>query len=600
MANVLKMTMIESIQSLRSAGLSCREIARRLGIDRGTVSRRLRVAGEPVSKPANAPIFPAGTEPALAGFEPPTGLNGPSVAGAEPQIGLPAGRTSDASPWLAWLLEQRERGLSATRIHQDLVAEHPAAAAVSYDSVRRLLNKHGATTPVPFRRMESPPGFEAQIDFGTGAPVIGPDGKRRKTHAIRVVLSHSRRGYSEASFTQSVEDFIRCLENAFEHFGGVPRTLVIDNLKAGVIKADWFDPDLNPKFAEFCRHYGTTPLPTKPRTPRHKGKVERGIGYMKGNGLKGRSFTSLAEQNEQLQKWERDTADRRIHGTTKRHVLTHFNEAERAALLPLPVARFENFREAKRKVSRDGHVEVAKAFYSVPPEYLGREVWVRWNGRTVRVFNDRMQQIAIHAKHDHGRFSTDARHLDPTKINGLERGIAYLLGKVRAIGPHTHAWAEAVVAARGIEGHRVVQGLLSLTKKHTCTELERACETALANQCYRLRLLRQLIAHQADRQQPLEFLAEHPIIRPLEDYAAVVARAIHRRQSRPSMGEGFGSHDTGIPSDMKDRRPAGANLQGDGGHGECLWSGYRLSGCSSAEPDSFSPDTPSVAPDSSP
>jgi transcriptional regulator with XRE-family HTH domain len=153
MANVLKMTMIEAIQSLRSAGLSCREIARRLGIDRGTVSRRLRDAGEPVSKPANAPIFPAGTEPALAGFELPTGLNGPSVAGAEPPIGLPAGRTSDASPWLAWLLEQRQRGLSATRIHQDLLAEHPAAAAVSYDSVRRLLNKRCATTPVPYRRM---------------------------------------------------------------------------------------------------------------------------------------------------------------------------------------------------------------------------------------------------------------------------------------------------------------------------------------------------------------------------------------------------------------------------------------------------------------
>jgi|694.fasta_scaffold114685_3 transposase len=597
MANVLKMTMIEAIQSLRSAGLSCREIARRLGIDRGTVSRRLRDAGEPVSKPANAPIFPAGTEPALAGFELPTGLNGPSVAGAEPPIGLPAGRTSDASPWLAWLLEQRQRGLSATRIHQDLLAEHPAAAAVSYDSVRRLLNKRCATTPVPYRRIESPPGFEAQVDFGTGVPVNGPDGRRRRTHVIRVVLSHSRRAYSEVVFTQSTDDFIRCLENAFEHFGGVPRTLVIDNLKAGVLKADWFDPELNPKLQEFCHHYGTVVLPTKPRTPRHKGKVERGIDYVQENALKGRKFTSLDEQNRRLEEWECTTADRRIHGTTKKQVIAHFNESERAALLPLPSTRFENFREAKRKVSRDGHVEVAKAFYSVPPEYLGREVWVRWNGRTVRVFNDRMQQIAIHAKHDQGRFSTDPIHLDPTKINGLERGIAYLLGKVRLIGPHTHAWAEAVVDARGIEGHRVVQGLLSLTRKHTCAELERACETALSNQCYRLRPLRQLITHEADRQQPLEFLAEHPIIRPLEDYAAVVARAIHRRQSRPSMGEGFGSHDTGI---HKDHRPAGVNLQGDGGHGECLWSGYRSSGCSSAEPDSFSPDDPSVAPDSSP
>ena len=279
MANVLKMTMIEAIQSLRSAGLSCREIARRLGVHRETVSRRLRLGGEPVSKPASAPIFPAGSEGGVAGFGAPTGL--------------PRSQASAASPWLAWLLEQRERGLSAKRIHQDLLVEHQAAVGVSYDSVRRLLKRHGAARPVPFRRMESPPGFEAQVDFGTGAAVVGPDGRRRKTHVIRVVLSHSRRGYSEAVFTQSTDDFIQCLENAFEHFGGVPRTIVIDNLKAGVLKADWYDPELNPKLEDFCRHYGTTVLPTKPRTPRHKGKVERGVDYLQENALKGRTFPCL-------------------------------------------------------------------------------------------------------------------------------------------------------------------------------------------------------------------------------------------------------------------------------------------------------------------
>ena len=566
MANVLKMMTVEAIHSLRSAGLSCREIAKRLGIHRETVSRHLQLGQAAISKPASAPILPAGSESVVAGFGGPTGL---VQASCEASTGPPRHQSSDASPWLEWLLEQRGRGLSIRRIHQDLRVEHPAAEGVSYDSVRRLLKKHGAAKPVPFRRMETPPGFEAQVDFGTGAPVIGPDRRRRKTHVIRVVLSHSRRGYSEAVFSQSTDDFIRCLENAFESFGGVPRTIVIDNLKAGVIKPDWFDPELNPKFADFCRHYGTIALPTKPRTPRHKGKVERGISYVQDNALKGRVFPTLDEQNQHLENWERSTADTRIHGTTKRQVAAHFEEAERTALLPLPLTRFENFREAKRKVSRDGHIEVAKAYYSVPPEYLGREVWVRWNGRSVRVFNDRMQQIAIHAKHDQGRFSTNARHLHPAKINGLERGIAYLLGKVRSIGLQAHAWAEAVVVARGIEGHRVVQGLLALTKKHTSAELEKACETALANRCYRLPQLRQLIRNRAERQQPLEFLSEHPIIRPLEDYAAVVTRVIHRRQDRPSMGEGFGSHDTGIHSDSKDRRPASANLRGDG----CLWSG---------------------------
>ncbi len=108
------------------------------------------------------------------------------------------------------------------------------------------------------------------------------------------MLSHSRKGYAEAVHRQTTDDFLRCLENAFAHFGGVPRTLVIDNLRAAVKRADWFDPELCPKVRSFAEHYGIAILPTKPYTPRHKGKIERGIGYVKGNALKGRTFASLA------------------------------------------------------------------------------------------------------------------------------------------------------------------------------------------------------------------------------------------------------------------------------------------------------------------
>jgi transposase len=587
MANVLKMTVIQTIHSLRSTGLSFREISRRLGIHRETVARYARMGSESVSKPSKVLISPAGSEERVDGFEVLTGSAGSN------------GSRNAAAPWLAWILDQRARGLTAKRIHQDLLVEFSGAAKVSYESVRRLLKKHGGSPSVPFRRMEVPPGYEAQVDFGMGAPVVGSDGKRRRTHVLRVVLSHSRKGYSEAVFTQSTDDFIGCLENAFEHFGGVPHTLVVDNLKAAVIKADWFDPELNPKLAEFCRHYGTIVLPTKPRTPRHKGKVERGVAYVQDNALKGRKFTSLSEQNEFLLNWEQKTADLRIHGTTKRQVLAVFHELEKQELLPLSSGRFQSFKEARRKVGRDGHVEVARAYYSVPPEYLGREVWARWDSRTVRVFNDQHQQIAVHARHEHGRFSTAIDHVHEAKINGLEKGIAYLLGKTRSIGPKTHAWAEAVVAVRGIQGHRVVQGLLALTRKHTCESLEKACETALSNQCYHLRSLRQLIGHQADRQEPLEFLSEHEMIRPLEDYASVVAQAIHRQErSRPSMGEGFESYDAGMTVACKDHRPASGNSQGDGGMQACLRSGYRSPGCSSAEPDSSSPNSATVPPDS--
>jgi hypothetical protein len=180
---------------------------------------------------------------------------------------------------------------------------------------------------------------------------------------------------------------------------------VIDNMKAAVKHPDWFDPDLVPKVAAFAAHYGATILPTKPYTPRHKGKVERGVDYVQENALKGRQFASLEDQNRHLADWEANVADTRIHGTTRRHVGRVFQEVERPALRPLPLDRFPNFHEAQRSVNRDGHVEVAKAYYSAPPEYLGRRVWVRWDGRTVRLFNHRLEQIALHVRREPGRLA---------------------------------------------------------------------------------------------------------------------------------------------------------------------------------------------------
>ena len=157
-------------------------------------------------------------------------------------------------------------------------------------------------------------------------------------------------------------------------------------------------------------------LPTRAYTPRHKGKVERGVDYVQENALKGKRFASLQAQNEYLLEWETQVADTRIHGTTRQQVQKAFAERECQALLPVPPERFAFFHEGQRTVNRDGHVEVDKAYYSVPPEYLSRRVWVRWDGRLVRVFNARMEQIAVHAQHEPGRFSTDVKHIASRKV----------------------------------------------------------------------------------------------------------------------------------------------------------------------------------------
>jgi len=327
------------------------------------------------------------------------------------------------------------------------------------------------------------------------------------------------------TFRQTAEEFLRCLENAFQHFGGVPKPLVVDNLKAAVLQPDWYDPDLNPKLAAFAAHYGTVILPTRPRTPRHKGKIERQIGYAQDNGLKGRSFPSLAEQNAYLLDWEARVADTRLHGTTKQQIRKVFENVDRPALAPLPLERFPFFHEAQRMVSRDAHIEVDKAFYSVPPQYLGRQVWVRWDSRMVRVFDQRMQPITPHAKSEPGRFRTNPEHIASEKISGVERGAEYLLRKVGVIGSHAEVWSQSMLQARGIQGVRVLVGLLSLARSHSCREVEAACEIAQTHGAYRLRVIRTLIKRSAPKQEQFEFIDEHPIIRRLSDYGDLVRKA---------------------------------------------------------------------------
>ena len=579
MSNFLSMAHVHSIETLHLSGHSNREIARILQVDRGTVNKYVRrLKALAAQNRPNAPPGLAGDETVQNRPNPLTGSGGEIAVEAElsrpaslteylpgeeearsgrvsvdddnqsgeffassdentvsrtiPSAESPAsdlvrgalkspvsgsGPKSQCEPHREIIVGKLEQGLSAKRIHQDLTTEH--SVDVSYHSVRRFVQKLKQKTPLPFRRMETDPGQEAQVDFGSGAWVVDKDGKRRRPWMLRVVLSHSRKAYSEVVWRQTTDNFIAAIENSFHHFGGVPKTLVIDNLKAAVQRADWYDPDIHPKLQSFAAHYGTVFVPTKPYTPEHKGKVESAVKYAKNNALKGHTFASLTEQNDHLVHWEETVADTRIHGTTKKQVRRAF-EAERPSLLMLPRDRFANFQEARRTVSRDGHVEVGKAFYSAPAEYMSRRVWVRWDARLVRIFNNRWEQIGLHSRCEPGRFRTDSSHISAEKVSTVERGTDALLRQIATIGPHAKAWSELVISSRGVQGVRVLVGLKALAGKHTSADLEAACETAVSHGATRLKSIRNLLRRPPQKkQQPLEFIDEHPIIRPLSDYS---------------------------------------------------------------------------------
>ena len=543
MSNQLKMSKIQSILTLRQQGWSYSRIARELGIHRQTVASYVRKQAEsaqmsvgaeepkstqapPGSASSKSTQAPTGSGDSKSTEAPPGSADSESPAAADSSLSQSVGRSA-CEPLRTVIENKLDQGLHAKRIFQDLVEEHGFEG--SYWSVMRFVRRLGQTRQLPFRRLECEPGEEAQVDFGSGAPVITADGRRRKTHVFRIVLSHSRKAYSEAVFRQNTESFIRCLENAFHHFGGSVKTLVIDNLRAAVTKADWYEPELHPKLRSFCEHYGVVVLPTRPYTPRHKGKVESGVKYVKRNALQARCFQSLQEENEFLLHWETTVADTRIHGTTKQQVSKLFEQAERSALSPLPIERFPCFHEREHSVHRDGHVQVDGAYYSVPPEYFRRTVWVRWDSRLVRIFNHQLEEIRVHVKQQtKGRFSTHPADIAPEKISNMERGTEWLLLRAGAIGEHADRWAQEVINSRGIEGIRAVIGLLSLVDRQPCKLIDKACEIALSYGAFQLKNVRRLIQRDAAKQEQLEFMQDHPIIRSMDVYGELVRNSFRR------------------------------------------------------------------------
>ncbi|MBT7188271.1 IS21 family transposase [Candidatus Bathyarchaeota archaeon] len=246
MANVLRVDMQQSVIALFEKRHSRREISQLLGVNRRTVARYVDAWLVEQSKCTRVST---GSDEEV----------GPKCTGVS--TGYQPVSPSQCEPFRKLITDWVDAGLTAQRIYQDLVCEHDFDGG--YKSVQRFVRKLRGDTERPFRRMECAPGVEVQVDFGRAAPIVGEDGRRRYPHLFRMVLSHSRKAYSEVVPRQTTEHFIRALENAFRYFGGVTETVVIDNLRAAVTKADWYEPELHPKIRSFCEHYGTTVLPAK-------------------------------------------------------------------------------------------------------------------------------------------------------------------------------------------------------------------------------------------------------------------------------------------------------------------------------------------------
>lgn len=391
----------------------------------------------------------------------------------------PPRTVSSVEPHRARVVELRRKGVECRAILNRLREE--SGFRGSYGAVYRFVRALEPATPEAFVRVETPPGDEAQVDFGYAGAMLDPrDRVLRRAWAFVMTLSFSRHQYAEFVFDQEVGTWLRCHRNAFEWFGGVPRRIVPDNLKAAIVKAVLYDPVVQRAYRECAEHYGFLISPCRPRTPEHKGKVEQGgVHYLKRNFLAGRAFRDRSEANEKGLLWCIETAGRRIHGTTREEPLKRFDEVERAALLPLPAAPYAMAIWKKAKLHPDCHVVFEGSFYSAPHRLIGRHLWVRAADSGVTLFFEH-EPLASHprARRPGQRFTLND-HLPPSKVAGLMATPVFCLKRAAEIGPHAADLVGRLLGERPLDRLRTALAILRLAHKYSPRRLEAACQRAL-------------------------------------------------------------------------------------------------------------------------
>jgi hypothetical protein len=318
----------------------------------------------------------------------------------------------------------------------------------------------------------------------------------------------------------SAQTWVELHEIAFRRLGGVPRVLVLDNLREGVLKPDIYDPAINPLYRDMLAHYGASALPCRVNDPDRKGKVESSVGHAQNTPLKGQRFEFVSEGQSYMDRWEENWADKRIHGTTKRQVAAMFAE-EKAALLPLPLEPFRYFQYGSRTVHLDGCVEVGAAFYSAPPGWIGRQVSVQWDERQVRILDPANGQLL----REHPRQPRGTHRIPPEdRPRRTPLGTLQLLSRAAHAGNHIGSLCRALHSEQGPAAVRRIQGVLALARKYGAAAVDHACSVALEVGSHQYHFVRRYL--ESAPPFPLTLRQVDPLIRQLNLYRDVIEQRL--------------------------------------------------------------------------
>jgi transposase len=544
MGNVLSKEKREQVIALGRLGWSLRRIEQATGVRRETAGGYLKSAGIALRSPGGwgrrAPSKAAtsvttgsgSSKPAIeviTGFSSATAADNSKPANEVITGFLPeqaSKRSAGASEAYREMIElELSRGRNAMGIYQDLVDGHGFRS--SYQSVQRFVRKlRGAVSPEARVIIETRPGEEAQVDYGTGPMVRDPDsGKYRRTRLFVLTLGYSRKSVRLLVFRSSSRVWAELHEKAFRRLGGSTRIVVPDNLREGVLAADIYDPRLNPLYRDVLAHYGVTALPCKVRDPDRKGKVESGVGHAQKTPLKGKRFESLEEAQAYLDHWEERWADKRIHGRTKRQVAAMFAE-EKPHLQPLPLEPFRFYQYGERTVHLDGCVEVEAAYYGAPPGWIGRQVHVQWDSMYVRLLDPRSGELL---REHLGQKRGGHRIRDADRPRRTPQHTHQLLARAHKAGANIGAVCDAIYHRQEEVGIRRIMGVLSLAKKYGCSACDQACAAALEFGVAEYRFVRRYL--ERSPQAPLSLRQIDPLIRDLTQYRDFIQQRIQFEES---------------------------------------------------------------------
>jgi transposase len=501
-----ELTMRQLRQMLRLArdGVSAREIGRTLGVARSTVQDNLkRAEAAGLTWPLGPEITDAVLEQRLF-----------TRAGVRPGL-----RRRIEPDWASLAREAKRPGVNLMVLWEEYRDVRPDGYGYSRfcDLFREFERRLS-----PVMRQHHAAGDKVFVDYsGKKAPIVDPaTGVVREAEIFVAVLGASSFTYAEATWTQALPDWIGAHGRLFRYLGGVPRLVVPDNLKSGIHKASFYDPEINRSYGMMAAHYGVGVLPARPRKPRDKAKVEAGVRfaqtYILGR-LRRQTFFSLAECNAAIAAAvERINAHvmRRL-GVSRREL---FESIERPALRPLPADDYEYAEWRLARVNLDYHVEAAGFLYSVPHALIREQVDVRLTSRTVEIFH-RGQRVAAHQRRHGGRrHGTDPDHMPSSHRRYAEWTPERFRRWARSIGPNTEGLVIAVLANRPHpeQGLRTCLGILRLFRGLDPARAEAVSAKAVAIGALTYKSIASILAHNLDRAQRQPESAaviDHPNVR---------------------------------------------------------------------------------------